>query len=158
MKSRLPTGLPRTTTPCSAAGRAQFPVQHGFSGSCGGEHLEESRGFLPCAVPRACLTEVYLDVGMSREGLAHDGELADRVHLAGVAMMPSAITWPLAHGLGYCACVGAHSSERLLEYAGRRAQLSRCMCLYVVSMWSLFARTRVAYRSHRDRPALGLPL
>ena len=75
MKSRLPTGLPRTTTPCSAAGRAQFPVQHGFSGSCGGS---TSRS-LPSAVPRACLTQVYLDVGMSRQGLAHDGELADRV-------------------------------------------------------------------------------
>ena len=48
-------------------------------GALRGEHLEESRGFLPRAVPRACLTEVHLDVGMSREGLANDGELADRV-------------------------------------------------------------------------------
>ena len=43
------------------------------------KHLEESRGFLPHAVPRACLAEVHLDVGMSHEGFAHDGELADRV-------------------------------------------------------------------------------
>ena len=46
-----------------------------------GKHLEESRGFPPRrrAVPRACLAEVHLDVSMSRDGLAHDGELADRV-------------------------------------------------------------------------------
>ena len=65
---------------------------------------------------------------------------------AGVAnhMMPSEITLPLAHGLVSCARVGAHLRERLPEYAGRRALVSRCKSLCVISIWSLSARTRDA--------------
>ena len=62
MNSRLPMGLPRTTTPCWAAGVAQFPVQ-------------QSRWLLPSAVPRACFAQMHLDVGVP-EGLPYDGKLA----------------------------------------------------------------------------------
>ena len=50
-------------------------------------------------------------------------------------LMPSEITLLLAHGLVCCAPVGADLSERLPQYATRRALLSRCMSLCVISMW-----------------------
>ena len=65
MNSRLPMGLPRTTTPCWAAGMAQFPVQQGCSGSSGDSSSSSPGGSSPalfhaCVLPRwtwmlACL-------------------------------------------------------------------------------------------------------
>ena len=47
MNSRLPMGLPRTTTPCWAAGMAQFPVQQGCSVSSGGSSSSSPGGSSP---------------------------------------------------------------------------------------------------------------
>ena len=73
MNSRLPMGLPRTTTPCWAAGMAQFPVQQGCSGSSGGSSsnspggsspaLFHARVLLRCTWMLACLARAWTGGG-----------------------------------------------------------------------------------------------